>query len=90
MLSAQASTSLAKPTPAPTPIQLANVALQAQPALESLQEIDANVSREQSSADSIARTLSELASDIDSRIADERRLLTASPSLEVLYPLKPA
>src|SRR6266436_2606080 len=84
----QASASPAKPTPAPTPIPLAKVPLEAQSALTSLQEIDANVSRDQSSADGIARTLSDLTSEIDSRIADDTRLLTTSPSLEVLYRLK--
>src|SRR5260370_18886 len=47
----QAATSLAKPNPAPTPIPLAKVPLEAQSALASLQEIDANVSGDQSSAD---------------------------------------
>ena len=84
----QASASPAKPTPAPTPIPLAKVPLEAQSALASLQEIDANVSRDQSSADGIARTLSDLTNEIDARIADDTRLLTTSPSLDVLYRLK--
>jgi hypothetical protein len=86
--SQQASTSPAKPTLAPTPIPLAKVPLEAQSALTSLQEIDANVSRDQSSADGIARTLSDLTSEIDARIADDTRLLTTSPSLDMLYRLK--
>jgi potassium-dependent mechanosensitive channel len=86
----QAPASPAKPTPAPTPIPLAKVPLEAQSALASLQEIDANVSGDQSSADGIARTLSDLTSEIDARIADDRRLLTTSPSLDVLYRLKVA
>ena len=84
----QASASPAKPTPAPTPIPLAKVPLEAQSALASLQEIDANVSRDQSSADGIARTLLDLTSEIDARIADDTRLLTTSPSLDMLYRLK--
>src|ERR1700757_3990627 len=84
----KASSSLPKPTPAPTPIPLAQVPLEAQSALASLQEVDANVSGDQSSADGIAGTLSDLTSEIDARIADDRRLLTTSPSLEVLYRLK--
>jgi potassium-dependent mechanosensitive channel len=84
----QASAALPKPAPAPTPIPLAKVPLEAQSALVSLQEIDANVSRDQSSADGTARTLSDLTSEIDARIADDTRLLTTSPSLEVLYRLK--
>ena len=86
----QAPASPAKPTPAPTPIPLAKVPLEAQSALASLQEIDANVSGDQSSADGIARTLSELTSEIDARIGDDTRLLATSPSLEVLYRLKVA
>jgi hypothetical protein len=82
--SQQASGSPAKPAPAPTPIPLAKVPLEAQSTLTSLQEIDANVSGDQSSADGIARTLSDLTNEIDARIADDRRLLTTSPSLEVL------
>src|SRR6266481_6718011 len=84
----QASASPAKPTPAPTPIPLAKVPLEAQSALTSLQEIDANVSRDQSSADGIARTLSDLTSEIDARIADDTKLLATSPSLDMLYRLK--
>ena len=84
----QASKSPAKPTPAPTPIPLTKVPLEAQSALASLQEIEANVSKDQSSADGIARTLSDLTSEIDARIADDTRLLTTSPSLDVLYRLK--
>jgi potassium-dependent mechanosensitive channel len=84
----QASGSSAKPTPAPTLIPLAKVPLEAQSALASLQEIDANISGDQSSADGIARTLLDLTSEIDARIADDTRLLTSSPSLEVLYRLK--
>src|SRR6266446_5978169 len=87
-LGQQASGSQAKPTPAPTPIPLAKVPLEAQSALASLQEIDANVSGDQSSADGIARTLLDLTNEIDARIDDDRRLLTTSPSLEVLYRLK--
>ena len=72
----QASASPAKPNPAPTPIPLGKVPLEAQSALASLQEIDANVSKDQSSADGIARTLLDLTNEIDARIADDTRLLT--------------
>src|ERR1700726_4512243 len=84
----QASGSPAKPTPAPTPIPLAKVPLEAQSALTSLQEIDANVSRDRSTADGIGRTLSGLKSEIDARIDDDTRLLTTSPTLDMLYRLK--
>src|SRR5271157_4573208 len=82
----QASASLAKP--APTPIPLAKVALEAQSALASLQEIDASVSRDQSSADGIARTLLDLTNEIDVRIAGDTRLLTTSLSIDLRYWLK--
>src|SRR5260370_28785651 len=84
----QASASLAKPNPAPTPIPLTKVPWEAQSALASLQEIDANVSRDQSSADGIARTLLDLTNEIDARIADDTRLLATSPSLDMLNRLK--
>ena len=87
-ISQQASASPAKPNPAPTPIPLAKVPLEAQPVLTALQEIDANESRDQSSAEAIGRTFSELTNEIDARIAEDRRLLTSSPNLEVLYRLK--
>ncbi len=56
--------------------------------MTSLEEIDASVSRDQSSAGVIAGSLSNLTSEIDARIAEDMRLLTASPSLDVLYQLK--
>jgi hypothetical protein len=62
--------------------------LEAESALASLQGIDANVLGDHSSADGIARTLSELISEIDARIADDTRLLAAGPSLDTLYRLK--
>ena len=84
----QASASLATPNPAPTPIPLGKVALEAQSALASLQEIDAGVSRDQSSADGIARTLLDLTNEIDARIAGDTRLLTTSQSIDLRYWLK--
>jgi len=87
-LSQQASASPAKPTPAPTPIPLAKVPLEAQSTLASLQEVEANVSRDQSSAEVGGGVLSELTNEIDARIAEDRRLLTSSPTLDELYRLK--
>jgi hypothetical protein len=87
-LGQQASASPPRTNPAPTPIPLAAVPFQAQAALDALQETEADVSRDQSSADAIAGTVSDLTSEIDTRIADDTRLLTTSPSLEVLYRLK--
>jgi small-conductance mechanosensitive channel len=87
-LSQQASASAAKPTLAPTPIPLAKVALEARSTLASLQEVEANMSRDQSSAEAVGHTVSELTNEIDARTAEDKRLLTSSPSLEVLFPLK--
>ncbi len=84
----QASGPIAKSNPAPTPIPLAKVPFEAQSALASLQEIDANVSKDQSSVDGIDRALLDLTREIDSRIAGDTNLLTTSPSLETLFRLK--
>jgi potassium efflux system protein len=84
----QPSAAAPKTTPAPTPIPLAEVPSQAQSVLDSLQDVEADVSRDQSSADSIGRTVLDLKGEIDARVADDKRLLTTSPSLDVLYPLK--
>jgi small-conductance mechanosensitive channel len=46
------------------------------------------VSRDQSSAGDIAGSLSNLTSEIDATIAEDMRLLTASPPLDVVYRLK--
>ena len=46
------------------------------------------MSGDQSSADAIGRKLFEQASEIDARIADDTRLLTTSPSLDMVYRLK--
>jgi hypothetical protein len=86
--SQQASASPAKPNPAPAPIPLAKVPLEAQSTLASLQEIEANVSRDQTSAEATSGTLSQLTNEIDARVAEDRRLLTSIPTLEVLYRLK--
>ena len=86
--SQQASASLATPNPTPTPIPLGKVALEAQSALAALQEIDAGVSRDQSSADGIARTLLDLTGEIDARIAGDTRFLTTSLSIDLRYWLK--
>jgi potassium-dependent mechanosensitive channel len=84
----QASASPAKPNPGPTPIPLTVVPAEAQSAMTSLQEIDASLSRDQSGASVIAGSLSNLRSEIDARIAEDMRLLTASPSFDTLYRLK--
>jgi potassium-dependent mechanosensitive channel len=84
----QASGPPAKPNSAPTPIPLVKIPLEAQSAVASLQEIEADVSKDEASTDGIARTLLQLTNEIDSRIDEDTKLLTTSPSLDVLYRLK--
>jgi potassium-dependent mechanosensitive channel len=84
----QVSASPSKPNPTPSAVPVAEIPLKAQSALDSLQDTEADVSRAQSSADAIARTVSELTGEIDARIAEDTRLLRTSLSLEELYRLK--
>jgi potassium-dependent mechanosensitive channel len=84
----QASASPAKPNPAPTPISLTAVPVEAQSATTFLEQIDANLSRAQSSVRVIAESLSNLTSEIDASIAENIKLLTASPSLDMLHQLR--
>ncbi len=81
-LQASAFTAQATPAPTPTPIPLDKVPLEAQSALAALQEIDASVSADQSGAESIARTVWSLTSEIDARFYDDTKLLTMGPSLD--------
>ncbi len=84
----QVSPSPEKPKPSPTAIPLTTVAIDAQSAMASLQQIDTSLTQSQSSAGLIAGSLSDLTNEIDARIADEMRLLTASPSLDMLHRLR--
>ena len=56
--------------------------------MTSLQEINSSVSKVQASTDAIAATFSSLTQEIDPRLAEDSRLLNASPSLDVLYRMK--
>src|ERR1700756_4807634 len=76
----QASASPAKPKPAPTPVPLTTVAAEAQSTMALLQEIDATVSRDQSSTGDIDVSLSNLTSETDARITEDTRLLKSSPT----------
>jgi hypothetical protein len=84
----QGSALPAKTNPAPTPIPLTTVPVEAHSAITFIEEIAANVSRGQSSARVIAGSLSNLTSEIDASIAEDMKLLTASPSLDMLHRLK--
>jgi hypothetical protein len=79
---------MAKPNPVPTPNPLTTVPVEAQSTMRSLDEIDASVSRDRSIAGVIAGSLSQLTSEIDATLAEDMRLLKASPPLDVLYRLK--
>jgi potassium-dependent mechanosensitive channel len=84
----QASVSPAKPNPAPTPISLTAVPVAAHSAMMFLEQIDANLSRAQSSVRVIAESLSNLTSEIDTSIGANIKLLTTSPSLDMLHQLR--
>jgi potassium efflux system protein len=71
-----------------TPIPLAGVAFEAQSALTSLQESDATVAKALSETDALTANLSSLTSEIDPRMAEDTRLLRASPPLNILYRIK--
>jgi potassium-dependent mechanosensitive channel len=72
----------------PTPIPLTNIASEAQSTLTTVQEMNANALRVQASTAATTASLSNLTSEIDPRIAEDTRLLWASPSLDVLYRMK--
>ena len=80
---------LPSPSPAqPTPVPISDLVPEAQSTLTSLQEINSSVSKVQASTDAIAATFSSLTQEIDPRLAEDSRLLNASPSLDVLYRMK--
>lgn len=56
--------------------------------MTTLEEVDASVSRVLSSTDGIVTRLSELNGEIDPRLAEDTKLLTTSPSLDILYRVK--
>jgi small-conductance mechanosensitive channel len=56
--------------------------------MTTLEEVDASVSRVRSSTDGIVTRLSELNGEIDPRLAEDTKLLTTSPSLDILYRVK--
>ncbi len=87
-LSQHSSVSPARPNLAVTPVALAKIPLEAQYALASLKEIETKLSVLQLDADGITKTLTDAKSEIDARIADDTRLLTTSPSFDLLYRLK--
>jgi potassium-dependent mechanosensitive channel len=75
-------------SPKPASIPLTTVPAQAQLTAASLQEIDANVSRDLSSIADVTASLSGLRNEIDARLAEDMKLLSASPFLDILYQLE--
>jgi potassium-dependent mechanosensitive channel len=87
-LSQHSSVSPAKSNLAVTSVALAKIPLEAQYALASLKEIETKLSVLQLDADGITKTLADAKSEVDARIADDSKLLTTSPGLDLLYRLK--
>jgi potassium-dependent mechanosensitive channel len=84
----QSPAAMSTARPESTPIPLANVLSEMQSTMTTLEEIDASVARVRSSTDGIVTRLSELNGEINPRLAEDTKLLTASPSLDMLYRLK--
>ena len=83
----QASRPEVKPSPTSTPIPLIEIASKAQAAMESFREIESGLSADQTTT-SVADGLSHLTAEIEAEIGDDTQLLSSSPSLQMLYPLK--
>jgi potassium-dependent mechanosensitive channel len=77
-----------KASPEPTPIPLTAVVSEMQSTMTTLEEIDASAARVQSNTDAIVTKLSQLTGEIDPRLAEDSKLLTTSPSLDILYRIK--
>ncbi len=71
-------------TPEATPVSLANVPLEAESAMATLQEISSAQTRDQATGEQIAANLAKVSQEIDARMSDDTRLLAGSQSLEML------
>jgi potassium efflux system protein len=78
----------AKASPEPTPIPLANVVSEMQSTMATFEEIDASAARVESNTASIVAKLSQLTGEINPRLAEDSKLLTTGPSLDILYRIK--
>jgi potassium efflux system protein len=78
----------AKASPEPTPIPLTGVVSEMQSTMNTLEEIDASAARVQSNTDTIVTKLSQLTGEINPRLAEDSKLLTTNPSLDILYRIK--
>ena len=77
-----------KTTPEPTPIPLAELLPEMQATSTTLEEIDASASRVQSNTDAFVTRLSKLTGELNPRLAEDTKLLSSSPSLDLLYRIK--
>jgi potassium-dependent mechanosensitive channel len=84
----QPSSAPTAPAPRPTPIPLTIIPVEERTTAASLQEIEASVSRDQSSASDFAGNVSKLKSEIESRIAEDVKLLATNPTLDLLPQLE--
>jgi potassium-dependent mechanosensitive channel len=82
------SVSPAQPNHGPTPIPLTIIPVEERSTTASLQEIEASVSRDQSSSADFASNVSKLKSEIESRIGEDMTLLTTKPTLDLLPQLE--
>jgi potassium-dependent mechanosensitive channel len=85
---AQSPAPTPKATPEPTPIPLSNIVSEMQSTMATLEEIDASLSRVQSSTEAIVTQLAQVNGEINPRIAEDTKLLATGPSLDILYRTK--
>jgi hypothetical protein len=62
--------------------------LEVSSAATSLRDVEASIAKIQASADAIAGPLAKLINELDLRMTEDTRLLSASPPLEMLYRMK--
>ena len=77
-----------KTTPEPTPIPLAEMLPEMQATSTTLEEIDASASRVQSNTDAFVTRFSQLTGELNPRLAEDTKLLSTRPSLDLLYRIK--
>ena len=82
------SSPVPKATPEPTPIPLADVLAEMQATTTTLEEIDSSAARVLANTDSIVARLWQLNGELNPRLAEDTKLLSTHPSLDVLYRIK--
>lgn len=75
-------------TAAPTPVPLAKVPSEAESTFGELHQIEENNSKDEATLKSTASSLSNLATEIQARIAEDTRILAGDTSLDILYRLR--